>query len=134
MDADGARDRLGNASAARLSVEQHTWIGPLPAPADLAEYDSILPGAADRLISMAEDAASTQNKVLQDATSAEIDYAKTGQGLAFAITAVAFVAAIVFFALGNNYAGTALLSVPVVMLVRAFLRLPGSDRGDDPSE
>ncbi|MBI5270151.1 MAG: DUF2335 domain-containing protein [Burkholderiales bacterium] len=28
--------------------------GPLPAPDDLAEYDRLLPGAADRIISMAE--------------------------------------------------------------------------------
>ncbi|WP_425506349.1 DUF2335 domain-containing protein [Stakelama sediminis] len=29
--------------------------GPLPAPEDLAHYDEISPGAADRIITMAED-------------------------------------------------------------------------------
>ena len=34
--------------------EQRTFSGPLPHPEDLAKYDQIVPGAADRIIKMAE--------------------------------------------------------------------------------
>ena len=34
--------------------EQHHYSGPLPRPDDLAKYDQIVPGAAERIIKMAE--------------------------------------------------------------------------------
>jgi uncharacterized membrane protein len=50
---------LGNAdpssaviSATRTEVRQH--IGPLPAPDDLARYNEIVPGVAERIVTMAE--------------------------------------------------------------------------------
>jgi hypothetical protein len=52
--------------------------------------------------------------------TAEIESAKLGQSLAFTLTL--FVAAVVFFALGNRWAGVAFTSVPVAMLIRSFLR------------
>lgn len=54
--------------------------------------------------------------------TAEIESAKLGQSLAFTLTLFAFVAAVVFFALGNRWAGVAFTSVPVAMLIRSFLR------------
>ena len=33
---------------------EHTFIGPLPPPEDFARYDAIVPGAADRILTMAE--------------------------------------------------------------------------------
>lgn len=46
----------------RAAVEISRFSGPLPHPEDLAKYEQILPGAADRLIRMAEQqAAHRQN-------------------------------------------------------------------------
>ena len=52
---------------------------------------------------------------------AEIERARTGQAIAALITTIALGAAIYFFAVDNPVAGGVLLSVPVIMLVRAFL-------------
>lgn len=35
--------------------EEHSFSGPLPRPEDLAKYEQIVPGAAERIIKMAED-------------------------------------------------------------------------------
>lgn len=57
-----------------------------------------------------------------------------GLSLAFVATVIAFVASIVFFAQGNNVAGIAFLSVPVVMLIRSFIqRSSNSDPGEAPT-
>lgn len=37
-----------------LSVRQKAFSGPLPAPEDFAEYEKVLPGVTDRIVSMAE--------------------------------------------------------------------------------
>lgn len=81
-----------------------------------------MPGSAERILVMAEKAATGEIDTADRLASAEIEAAKLGQSLAFALTLFAFVAAVVFFAIGNRWAGVAFTSVPVVMLIRSFLR------------
>lgn len=55
---DARSDGSGEANAAALRqfsiTHAQTYAGPLPAPADFAAYDQALPGAADRILAMAE--------------------------------------------------------------------------------
>jgi len=53
--------------------------------------------------------------------NAAVETGRTGQAAAILLAFVAVIAAIVFFALRNEVAGGILLSLPVVMLVRALL-------------
>lgn len=51
--------RSSSAPQANRSTRVEVWqeqlhIGPLPSPSDLAEYEDVLPGAAERIIRMAE--------------------------------------------------------------------------------
>jgi len=39
---------------ARLAIQEHYHEGPLPPPAILQQYDTVVPGAAERIIAMAE--------------------------------------------------------------------------------
>jgi hypothetical protein len=59
--------------------------------------------------------------------SAEVSTAKTGQVFGFVLTLFALIASVAFFARHDNVAGLALLSVPVVMLIRSFIRRAGDD-------
>ena len=48
-------ERQKRAVKAAIQVsEEHHFSGPLPRPEDLAKYDQIVPGAAARIIQMAE--------------------------------------------------------------------------------
>jgi uncharacterized membrane protein len=58
-----------------------TYIGPLPTSSEFAGYDKALPGAADRILSLAEQEASHRHKV-QDET---VKLNKKGQLFAFII-------------------------------------------------
>jgi uncharacterized membrane protein len=106
------------------------WQGPLPPPEQLAEYEKIVPGAAMRILSMAEAAISGPIQNTAKLTDAEIEASKRGLTFAIALTSVMSIASIVFFILavvgvGSTAAcitaGSVCLSVPVVMLVRAFI-------------
>ena len=70
---------------------------------------------------MAETVATGDIKSRAKLADAEIERARTGQAMAALITTIALSAAIYFFAVDNLVAGGVLLSVPVIMLVRAFL-------------
>lgn len=43
-----------NRPRAAVQLQQQHYCGPLPQPEDLAKYDQIVPGAAERIIKMAE--------------------------------------------------------------------------------
>lgn len=51
--------------------------------------------------------------------------ARLGVWIAIFLAVACVVASIVFFATGNAVAGTALISLPVVLLIRSFLKKEG---------
>lgn len=66
--------------------------GPLPDPEDLAHYDRVLPGAADRIVSMAERQAGHRQQLEQIAVRADLRLATMGMVLGY----IAFVTAMGF--------------------------------------
>jgi uncharacterized membrane protein len=106
------------------------WQGPLPPPEQLGEYEKIVPGAAMRILAMAETAISGPIQNAAKLTDAEIEASKRGLTFAIALTSIMSIASIIFFILavlgvGSTAAcitaGSVCLSIPVVMLVRAFI-------------
>jgi uncharacterized membrane protein len=96
----------------------------------LGEYEKVVPGAAARILAMAEATISGPIQNTAKLTDAEIEASKRGLNFAIALTSVMSVASVLFFALavagvGSSAAcitaGSVCLSIPVVMLVRAFI-------------
>jgi uncharacterized membrane protein len=102
-------------------AQSSSWTGPLPPPAALAEYAKILPDAPERILGMAERDLDSRIAREEKLVNAAVETGRTGQAAAILLAFVAVIAAIVFFALRNEVAGGILLSLPVVMLVRALL-------------
>ncbi|WP_424946436.1 DUF2335 domain-containing protein [Candidatus Spongiihabitans sp.] len=50
---DEQREEVAQKLVADYRIEQ-TFIGPLPQPEDFAKYNQVMPGAADRILAMAE--------------------------------------------------------------------------------
>jgi uncharacterized membrane protein len=93
----------------------------MPSPRILAQYEQVQAGLAERIMAMAETAATGDIRTRDKLASAEIECARIGQSLAFFLTLIALSGAIWFFAIHNDVAGGVLLSVPVIMLIRSFL-------------
>ncbi len=104
---------------------QEGWEGPMPPPAVLRGYEQVVPGAAARILEMAEKALTGHVDRDNRLAEAEVDIAKTGQTMAFLLTLIALIASIVFFAKGNEVAGGFLIGLPVVLLIRSFLPSSG---------
>lgn len=102
-----------------VSVTQ-SYTGPLP-PAMLREFNDLVPGFAERYLGMTERTVTGHIDRDDKLAAAEIEAASTGQVMAFLLTVLAMIAAVVFFAVGNDIAGVAFLSVPLLMLIRSFL-------------
>jgi hypothetical protein len=86
----------------------------------------VLPGAAERILVMAEKSATGDLDIADRLARAEIETARTGQALAFALTLFAFIAAVVFFAIQDYVAGIAFTSLPVATVIRSFHHRSGN--------
>lgn len=106
----------------RLLEIEAAWSGPMPPPNALAGYEEILPGAADRILRMAE--ASLHGRVKREdrLVDAGIELRRSGLNYAFLIALACIAASAMFFGIGREWAGTVFLSMPVMLLVRSFLR------------
>lgn len=106
-----------------VQVQQH-YSGPLPQPDALAKYDQIVPGAAERIIRMAEKEMDhrhdTENKMTQNAIRT------TYLGIIFAFVSVLVLSGSVLYALYKGFdtvaASIAVGSIAAVAGVFVFFK------------
>lgn len=99
------------------------WSAPMPRPADLAAYESTLPGAADRILAMAEKALDSQ--IATDATLSEGDVSAItrGQWLFAVVACVSLVLGFTALILDvNPWASAAIASPAVLQFAGALVR------------
>ena len=104
-------ERAGSPRPIASIISAH-WSGPLPPPAELEKIDQIIPGGADRLLSMAE---KEQTHRIADA--------KRGQHLGWSLAAGAVIAAaVVSLCHGPWQVSVALVGIPVLGAVQALIQ------------
>lgn len=103
-------------------ILQKSHSGPLPAPEDLAHYEEICPGAADRIISMAEQ--NMDHRQGLEATLVAREYGLRTRGQWMALVALfAMLSVIAFtFWLEQPIAGSVLGSATLIAVTGMFLR------------
>jgi uncharacterized membrane protein len=104
-------------------IQQQTYLhqGPLPPPDSFAGYERVLPGAAERIMALAEREHHARIENINLSVRSQVHVVRMGQWLAFLLAMVSVVAAIVFFAVSKPLAGAAFLGMPAVLLIRSFL-------------
>ena len=137
FDPEGDGSPIVSASLTHMEVKS----GPLPSSKELAEYEQTLPGAADRILRMAEDSLhseiDSQKRVVEiyaDDRKAENWVYKFTAVVFSLIPAAAFICAVVFFALSMNpaafisFAGSVGFVMP--RIIEAF-KSGKASKGDD---
>lgn len=87
-----APDSQQTSRSALVQVEAHAvFSGPLPPPELLERYNQVLPGAAERIIAMAEKQSSHRQNIEKEVISGNVFSQKMGLilGFALAMTAIA---------------------------------------------
>lgn len=109
--------------------QQTVYSGPIPSPDVIERYDQIVPGAADRIVAMAEAEAHHRRGI--EERNAEINHQamsktfaqqKLGQVLAFIITIIAIAMAGYCATIGMQWAAVAIAVSSAVPIVTAFLK------------
>jgi len=115
--------------AHHTSIQQtEQWTGPLPHPEALARFNEVVPGSADRIIAMAEREQAHRTEMQRSVLNAEIGDNRRGHYLGFAVAIAEVIGVPVTVWLHAPAAvSIALVSVPVLGIVRAFINRESND-------
>lgn len=102
-------------------IQQSTFSGPIPPPSILEGYEQLIPGAADRILKMAESDARHQQEIEFAALSGTLAEVKRAQLFAFFIVIIALGAAMLALKMGSPDVAGIIGGTTVVGLVSAFI-------------
>jgi len=125
-------------SAQQQTITQLAFTGPLPHPSSLQEYDNVLPGLAERIVTMAEAEARHRHDMDKEAArqneliiNKEFSERRIGQFMGLGIAAIAIGASIFAIAHGAEKAAMVIGGTTVVGLATVFVI--GRIKKDPPS-
>lgn len=119
----GVLERVMNDPVVISRVQRQTSMfqGPLPPPSMLADYEHILPGAAERILALTEKEQNGRLTARDTALNGEIRKDSRGQWMGFIITFAVLIIASVFAWKGNTvFAGT-LIAIDLIGLAAVFV-------------
>lgn len=111
-------------------VRAASFSGPLPPPEILAGYDKVLPGAADRIIKMAEKQAQHRQGLESSTVKSDSKRAYLGVVSAFVLSFTAILGGIIAVCLGHDTAGAAISTTGVALLAGTFIYGTIARRGE----
>ena len=94
-----------------------TWQGPLPDPESLAQYEQLVPGAAERFLSMVERQVAHRLR-MESEDSTRLNW---GLAAAFVVVILVVAAGAGLIYLGYGWAGAAVIGINVVGLAAVFI-------------
>ncbi len=98
-----------------------SFSGPLPPPEILKKFDEVVPGAAERIIKMAEEQSAHRKELERKVIESDISRSKWGQILGFIIAVVGLAVSAFIAIYGNAYAGGVIGVGTLVSLVGVFM-------------
>lgn len=101
--------------------QSQTFSGPLPHPEILKKFDEVVPGAAERIIKMAEDQSAHRKDLEKKVIESDIARSKWGQVLGFLIAIIGLGVSALVSVYGNAIAGGIIGIGTLASLVGVFM-------------
>lgn len=95
--------------------------GPIPPPELLKQYDAVVPGAADRILQMAERQSAHRQRIEIIAVEHEVRSSRFGQGGAVFIATLGITARAYIASRGQTVAGTSVIGGTIGVIASAYL-------------
>lgn len=120
-------DTTGIAQSLPLDItwaaEAVTFVGPLPPPELMAQYERLVPGSAERLFRILEkthERADVEQRHRHDVENREHDLNKTGQRIAVGVSIALILVGALLTALGHDAVGGIIFSGTIVGVAALF--------------
>jgi len=102
-------------------AEAHFFRGPIPHPAVLAQYNSVLPDAANRIIGMAERQETHRQTMERHVIEEDMKRSKLGLWLGFVLALIFGIGAIYLLSIGKSLEGLATIFTTVGTVAGGFI-------------
>lgn len=102
----------------QISLEQ--FIGPIPPPRIVREYEEILPGSADRILSMSEREQAYRHKQEGALVQNTVFMQRRALAAGFVLALIITTGSIILISLGRDLAGLGLIIGEIVAVIYAF--------------
>jgi len=113
---------LGTSNQLQKRVEfKSIFAGPLPSPADFQGYESVLPGSAERILSLTERQSAHRMSLEQRVVNSGIKQSWVGQAFAFIIAMTTIIGGVICILDGKDVGGIASILAVLTSLVFVFL-------------
>ena len=110
-----------NGIVSQSHIQVQSFTGPLPHPDILKKFDEIVPGAAERIIKMAEEQSEHRRGLEKSVISSDISRSKWGQILGFFIAIGGLTASTLIAIYANAYIGGIIGFSALASLVGVFM-------------
>ncbi|HPV99325.1 MAG TPA: DUF2335 domain-containing protein [Spirochaetota bacterium] len=115
-------ENLGTSNQLQKRVEfKSIFAGPLPSPADFQGYESVLPGSAERILSLTERQSAHRMSLEQRVVNSGIKQSWVGQAFAFIIAMTTIIGGVICILDGKDVGGIASILAVLTSLVFVFL-------------
>lgn len=104
-----------------VRVRSSSWSGPLPSPADLQLFEEIIPGAANRILTLTEKQSEHRMDLERSVVRENLKQSKLGLIAGFVLSAMVIIGGIFLIFLGHDWAGGILISINLVGLAGVFV-------------
>lgn len=115
-------------SMQKTELRQEIYQGPLPKAEELEKYNLVCPGAADRIITMAENQAAHRQSIEKAVVSISGRNSLLGILCATIISIFILIAGVYCILEGHDWAGGAIVSIDLVSLCAVFVYGTNSNR------
>lgn len=105
----------------KLVATHQSFSGPIPPPIVLKEYNDICPGAADRILKMAEDQSTHRQRLEKEVITSDIKNEKRGQLFGFLIGVTGITASVFLGVFASSWAAVLLGGGTLVSLTSVFV-------------
>lgn len=113
--------RVGDRGVVQHAAILERYQGPIPNASELKKYEEVLPGAADRILLMAEKQAEHRQKIETSAIKSNIENSKRGQLFAFVISLIVIGVGFVLILLDKSGWGLAMIIGDLAILAAVFM-------------
>lgn len=110
-----------NKNSTLIQQSSLSYSAPIPPPQMFEEYDRVLPGSAERILSMAEKQTIHRISLEEKVVSSNINKESLGMWMAFLITMTAIIGGIIIILDDKSAAGLQIIITSLVILVGIFI-------------
>ena len=116
-----SNSKAGTGNGSGIEIRAQHFQGPIPPPDTLAKYEEIIPGAAERILSMAEKQGNHRRNLETKVIAKDSGRASRGQIFAFIISMTIIIGGFVMIWQGKSLEGMSSIIGAITALVGVFI-------------